>query len=369
MTIFARLRQSATASPAARRRKLVLRSRPRPAARLRLAVQLGSLGVILFIGVQFAVWVGNLTSGRIAGVRPPGVEGFLPISAMISLKHWLASGEFSMIHPAGLVLFLLICLTALLLRKAFCSWICPVGLVTEYLSRFSHKLFGRRLKLPSWLDYPLMSLKYLLLAFFAYAVFLKMSPDDIRIFLNSPYNKVADIKMLYFFTQMSATTAWVLGSLAVLTVLVPWLWCRYLCPYGALLGLLSMLSPLKIRRSLPDCTSCGKCAAVCPSYIAVDLKAAVNSPECTGCLECVSHCPESGALQMSTPAPWRRRVRPAVFAVLVLVVFFGGINAARFAGKWHTEIPDQEFLRRIQELDSPKYYHARGTVPEYSQDD
>jgi polyferredoxin len=367
MSLFSR--GSATPEARNKRKRLIFKSRPRPAGRLRLSVQLFSLAVILVIGLQFARWVGHLSDGRIAGSRPPGVEGFLPISAMISLKHLIVSSEFSMIHPAGLVLFTLICLTALLLRKAFCSWICPVGVISEYLSRASHKVFKRRIKLPAWLDYPFMSLKYLLLAFFAYAVFYQMSPHDIQVFLNSPYNKVADIKMLHFFTQMSSTTMIVLGVLTVLSFLVPWLWCRYLCPYGALLGLLSMLSPMKIRRTESDCTSCGKCSAVCPSFINVDIKDSINSPECTGCLECVSHCPEAGALQMSTPKPWRRNVRPAVFAVLVVMLFYGGINVAKVAGKWRTEISDQEFLRRVQELDSPKYHHAQGKVPEYTLDD
>ncbi|MBU1073844.1 hypothetical protein KKG45_11420, partial [bacterium] len=88
--------------------------------------------------------------------------------------------------------------------------------------------------------------------------------------------------------------------------------------------------------------------------------------ECTGCLECVAQCPAPEALVVRAG---RRRVRPVVFAAAVLLVFFGGIGVAKLAGRWRTEISQGEYLRRAQELDGPKYHHARGQVPAYGPDD
>lgn len=353
----------------AKRKALVFRSRPRSALRARRAVQLATTVVVLLIGYRFADWVGRLERLEAGGVRPPGVEGFLPISAMISLRHWFESGEFSMIHPAGLVIFGLACLTALLLKKAFCAWLCPVGLLAEGLARLSHRLFRRRIKLPSWLDVPLRGLKYLLAAYFVWAVFVQMDAREIAVFLGSPYNKVADVKMLHFFTRMSTLTAQVLGALVILSVVVPYFWCRFLCPYGALLGVLSTLSPLKVVRRAPDCTDCGQCAAVCPSFLDVDRKDRVDDPECTGCLECVAGCPAPGALEVRPVVGWCGRVRPAVFAVSVVLLFFGGIGVAKWIDRWETGITRAEFQTRVQELDHPKYHHARGQVPEYGPGD
>ena len=353
----------------AKRRALVFRSPQRRPLYVRQAVQLLTLGVVIVIGLQFARWVDGLTRAESVGVRPPGVEGFLPISALIGLRHWLVSGEYSMIHPAALAIFGLACLSALLLKKAFCSWLCPVGTLSEYLARLSHKVFRRRLKLAPWLDRPLRALKYLLAFYFVFAVFVQMSPRDVEVFLHSPYNRVADIKMLLFFTRMSTLTAQVLAVLVGLSFVVPYFWCRYLCPYGALLGPLSLLSPLKVERREIDCTECGRCAAVCPAFLDVDRKERVADAECTGCLECVAQCPAPGVLEVRAAVGWRGRVRPAVFAAAVLLVFFGGIGVARLAGKWRTEIPEAEFQRRVQELDDPKYRHARGKVPDYGPDD
>lgn len=333
-------------------------SRPTPVYGRRQGVQLLTLAVVIVIGLQFAYWVGNLERGQLVGVRSPGVEGFLPISALISLRSWLETGVFPMVHPAGLVIFALIGLTGLLLRKAFCSWLCPVGMFAEYLARWSHRLFGRKLKLPRWLDYPLMSLKYLILFFFVQAILWRMTARDVAVFLDCPYNKVADIKMLYFFTNLSNLELGIIGALVVLSFILPYFWCRYLCPYGGLLGVLSMISPLKIRRSLSACTSCGKCTAVCPSFLKVDELKAVSSPECTGCLECVVNCPESQALKLQTPGRWRKTVSPLVFATLVAVLFYGGIGVAKLTGHWHTNVSHEELMHRVQEgLDGPEYEH------------
>ncbi len=344
---------------ASKRNRMVFKSRPRAAFRPRTAVQILSIGTILLIGWQFISWVQGLENGITTGTRPPGVEGFLPISALISLRHWLESGEFSMIHPAGLVLLCLILLTGLLLKKAFCSWLCPVGTFAEILARLSHRVFGRRLKLPKWLDLPLMSLKYLLLLFFGYAIFVTMTSQEISAFLLTPYNKVADIKMLYFFAHLSATSMWTISILTVLSFILPYFWCRYLCPYGALIGLVSIFSFTRVKRSASDCTNCGKCAAVCPSFLAVDLKTVINSVECTGCLECVTNCPEEKALEFRTPRFWQRSVQPVVFALLVLGLFYGGIQIARLSGYWRSEINQSELVDRIEKgLEGPEYDHV-----------
>lgn len=87
-----------------------------------------------------------------------------------------------------------------------------MGTFSEALARASHLVFRRRLKLPRGLDLGLMGLKYVLLAYFLFAVFLQMTLASVALFIDSPYNRIADIKMLHFFTRLSLTAAWVLGA-------------------------------------------------------------------------------------------------------------------------------------------------------------
>ncbi len=347
--------------PALRRRRSRIEN-------LRAAVQAISALVVVWIGFQFVFWVAALERGQIAGTRPPGVEGFLPISALISLRYLFVTGHASRVHPAGLVLLGLVVANGLLLKRSFCSWICPVGTITETLGSASRFTFRRRVRLPRVVDLPLRSLKYVLLLFFVYVIFVKMAPQDVGLFLNSPYNKVADVKMLRFFMRPSALTVEVLLGLVLSSFLVPYFWCRYLCPYGALLGAVSLLSPVRIRRHADACIDCGLCTRACPSHLQVDRSRRIKSDECFGCLSCVAACPVPAALRLETPGRGRQ-VRPAIFAVLVFALFFGGIEVARLARFWRSGISDQEYLHRVQEIDSPKYSHFEGQVPDYGAGD
>jgi len=340
-----------------------LRARRRRIEWTRHAVQGGFLLAILLIGWQFTRWVHGLQVGQIVGTRPPGVEGFLPIAALLSLRHLFATGEVHPVHPAGLVILVLILSMGFLAKKAFCSWACPVGTVSEVLASVGRRLFRRAPGLPRWLDLPLRSLKYLLLLFFAHAIFITMTGTDVADFLDSPYNRVADVKMLYFFERLSPFAFKVLIGLGVASVVIPYSWCRYLCPYGALLGFVSLFSPLKVTRDAESCIDCSLCTKACPSRLPVDRLSRVSSDECIGCISCVAACPVPRALRVETPAPWRRAVRPAAFAALVVGLFVGGVVLARATGTWDTVIGNEESAHRIRTIDSPAYAHDKGRVP------
>ena len=340
-----------------------LRSRRRRIEWSRHLVQAGFLLVVLLIGWEFVRWVHGLEAGRVVGERPPGVEAFLPIAALLSLRYLATTGEVHPVHPAGLAILLLVAGVSILAKKAFCSWVCPVGTLSEMLAGLSQRLFRRKLGLPRLLDLPLRSLKYLLLAFFVYAVFLQMGPAAVADFLDSPYNRVADVKMLYFFERLSPFALKVILGLVVFSVVVPYAWCRYLCPYGALLGALSLLSPLKVTRHAASCIDCNLCTKACPSRLPVARLARVSSDECFGCLSCVAACPVPRALRVETPAPWRRAVRPAALAALVVGVFVGGVLLARAAGHWRNPTSNEEYAGRIRAIDSPAYAHDKGRVP------
>ena len=314
--------------------------------RWRLLVQWAFLGWCIFLGVQFALFVRHFESfGQTAYyARPPGVEGFLPIGALVSLKAWLTSGYFDPLHPAALVLFLTFLAMALLTRKSFCSWLCPVGTLSEGLWKLGRKVFGRNFRIWLWFDGLLRVVKYALLLFFAKTVLFDMPVMAVQAFLQAPYWAVADVKMLHFFTSMSLTSMVVILLLAVLSVVYQNFWCRYLCPYGALLGLLSYFSPLRIVRQQASCTDCGACSGACPAQIRVQQKRAVCSVECTGCLTCASTCPEPATLSIGF---WHRPLPAWSFALAVAVVFSGGVLFGMLSGHWESSLTYQDYQRLI----------------------
>jgi len=310
----------------------------------------------LWIGVQFYLFVRYFEDGGWGRFeRPPGVEGWLPIASLMNLKFWIATGLLPNVHPAGMFLLVAFIAMSFIFRKSFCSWLCPVGALSEYLWKLGRETFRRNWALPRWLDIPLRSLKYILLALFGYAVY-SMSPRAIQEFLESPYGVVADVKMLDFFRLMGTATAVTLAVLIIASLFVRNFWCRYLCPYGALMGLASMLSPVRIRRDPDACIDCAKCAKACPSVLPVDQLVQIRSAECIGCMECVAVCPAEGALELKTVGPRRWRVAPWAVAAGVAGVFFGIVLAGQITGHWGTHVPDElyrELIPRAREFSHP----------------
>ncbi len=322
--------------------------------RLRLLIQWAFALTCALLGVQFARFLhAGQTHALPLPTRPPGVEGFLPISGFMGLLDWIYQGRLNTIHPAATVLFVIFVVIALLARKALCSWICPVGLISESLARIGRRLFGRNFRPPRWLDIPLRGLKYLIAGFFVIAI-LSETPRQLQGFITSPYNRVTDVLMYRFFAELGLISAVVLLLLGVLSLFIVGAWCRYLCPYGALLGLVSWISPVRIRREATTCIDCSACDKACMARLPVSSKTSIASVECTGCLDCIAVCPAPGTLTVGTR---RARLSPLAFAALVLALFLGGYAAARIGDIWHSGISDMEYIEHIQHLNEAEYAH------------
>jgi polyferredoxin len=332
----------------------------RPIGRYRFLVQLAFVALCLWIGIEFHLFVKQLQNPAQVELvsRPPGVEGFLPISALMSLYYFFQTGVIHQAHPAGMFILCGILLVSLVVGKSFCSWICPVGFISELLGDLSDRLFGRRIRLYRWLDIPLRSLKYLFLAFLVWSIFFVMSTAALRAFLDSPYNLMADVKMYYFFAEISSTALIVLAVLFALSLVVRGFWCRYLCPYGALLGILSLVSPVRIRRRETSCIDCGKCAKVCPSFIRVDRVRTVVSDECTSCLNCLDACPVADTLALHTVGSDRKISKRAVL-VMVVAGFVLVTGIGMITGNWKGGTTAEEYRYHHQHVHT--YGHPTGT--------
>lgn len=163
-------------------------------------------------------------------------------------------------------------------------------------------------------------------------------------FLAAPYWALADVKMLHFFLSLAGIPLATILLLLVLSLFMRNPWCRYLCPYGALLGLVSFFSPLRIRRNPETCIDCGTCTKVCPSRLKVASKPQILSPECTGCLTCVTRCPKPGALAM---AIGRKPLPSRFFALLVLGIFALGVAGGMLSGHWQTALSYNDYQQLI----------------------
>ncbi len=352
-------------------KKNIVKNSEKSIQKHRMYIQLFFVLVVLWIGIDFYLFTTYLESAGTTQFfeRPPGVEAFLPISSMMSLYYFFLSGNIHHVHPAGFIIFVAILSVSFIFGKSFCSWTCPIGFISESLGdlgeKIQKKLFKKRIQMPRILDYPLRSLKYLLLGFFVNSIFLSMTAIALKYFLDSPYNIISDVKMYYFFANISKFSLIVIAVLIILSVVFRNFWCRYLCPYGALLGFFSLLSPLKIKRNKESCIDCNLCAKACPSFIKVDKINIVISDECSTCMSCVDVCPVENTLELYTVVG-EKRVSKKIIVAGIIGIYFVILSIGMISGNWQNDVKKEEYLHLFKNKNSIDHIKNSSDVQKFN---
>ncbi len=308
---------------------------------LRRYVQTSFLFYSLYIWYMLYLFVKHFDSGGASPYvpYPESVDAFMPLGALVALKNLVVNRVFDKIHPASLVILISILIISLLYRRGFCGWICPVGTVSEAISNLGIKIFGRNFRIPGFLDLFMRSIKYLLLLFFLKIVVIDMNSASLMAFLQSPYYKVVAAKLLDFWINPGRLTLIFTTAIVILSLIYRNFWCRYLCPYGALLGILGFSGVSSVKRKPEKCSDCRICTEVCSANIQIHTKNSVRSPECMACFNCIESCPNK-ALSFSI---FGRSLNKTNFAVLLLGTFFLIIVLARLTNHWNSGIPYSEY--------------------------
>lgn len=274
--------------------------------------------------------------------RPESVAGILPVGHFTSFFAWVKGGGWDTLLPAGLVIIIAALVTSLLFKRGFCGWICPVGTVWEAAAALGRKVLGRTIRLPKWLDMTGRGLRYLLgFAFFGGIAMVSVS--EAVGFRELPYMWVADIKIIEGFGNPLYLA--VVALVFVVSMMLGPVWCRYLCPVGALYSLVGMASPCAVKRDAESCIGCSKCNKACHAFVDVQHASTVRAAECDGCMECVEACPVDGCLEARVAGG--PRVKPWVWPLLVVAVWFAIVSVAQLTGNWKSTIPADVFRQVI----------------------
>jgi polyferredoxin len=300
-----------------------------------------TLVVALVEYARFAYYVS--TGNGTAAWRPDVADAFLPLGGVAALRVWLQTGFWDNLHPVALVVMIAIIVTAWLFRRAACSWICPIGMVSEFLGKWGVKIrHGKTLKVPKWLDRTLITIKYVLTGIILLMLF-GAPVASLREFMGSTFYATSDMRLYDVYTQNIVIATVAIVALFALSMFVKSAWCRYACPYGALQGVFGLISPVVLAKNPETCTSCGKCNKACPNVVDVASvkKTAVVSAECMGCGSCIEACPQADTLGFKVFGKWR--IDPNVMGAAFIAVFLVIVLAAVATGHWSSTLTPQQY--------------------------
>jgi polyferredoxin len=230
--------------------------------------------------------------------------------------------------------------SVLVVRRAFCGFLCPIGTISEWLRTLAGRLRVPGLRIPAKVDRLLSLAKYLIVAAIVIAtwqagelVFRGYCPAYALLGRHG-----ADIT---FWAYVVA------GAIAAASLFITMPFCRWFCPLAAAMNPLSRFGLARIKRDGASCSGCGRCTAACPMAIPVDKMLEVRHSRCLACMNCIEACPTKNARPISWgPPDWLRKAWPRATVIAVLLVCITGAVAAAYLAPL------------------PSFVKARGAAPE-----
>ncbi len=272
--------------------------------------------------------------------RPDGWPGDwinipMRLDPLAVLAHLFSSKTFL----AGSSLAIITILLTLTAGRAWCGWLCPLGTILDMITPTRRKDAVEPAEKWRVVKYGIL-ITTLTAALFGNLTLLILDPLTILFrsltiaiwpgldyiftssqaalyqipFLSDPISSLDTWLRPYILppTPIYSRDAWVyllvFAGVVALNWVAPRFWCRYLCPLGALLGLLSKFALFR-RIVSEDCRNCGICSSKCPTGT-IDPDRGYNSDpsECTMCMECLGACPRS-SIKFTPgfkPAAWQK---------------------------------------------------------------
>lgn len=299
---------------------------------IRLIVQIFFLSLIAVITIAHTLVEYDI---KIPFVSTASVHAICPFGGIETAYQLMTTGDYiQKIHESSVVIFILIFILAVLFGPILCGWICPLGSVQEWIGKIGKKLFKKNYNqmIPTKIDHYLRYARY---GFLVWILYMTYRSGQLLFSNLDPY-----YALFHFWTgEATILSIIVLLIVLALSLLIERPWCKYICPYGALLGITNLFRVFKIRRNKNTCIHCEACTNQCPMNITVSQSETVLNHQCISCLRCTSEiaCPVNETVALSLSKKSLKHVKSLWIAIISFLVIFGGIAITSSIGYWNTE--------------------------------
>jgi len=325
------------------------------------------------------------------GIHKP-IRFFFQLDPLV----WFTTLLADRIWIQGFAWALMILVTTLLLGRVFCGFICPFGTLHHLIGTIKTSLKGKSLfsanrksgsqkikyavlitillsalfglNVAGWMDPISFLFRSLALAVIPglgnglTEFFGLLARSDIKVLNLMSYGEML-FWPVFGYDYRAFQTGWFIGFLFLLILFLnrvrPRFWCRTLCPLGALLGLFSGFSLLRLEKDKSKCTQCRQCVLTCQGAAEPMPEHNWQPAECLTCFNCTQTCPED-ALHFTFKRPQRKQRFPDMgrravlsgLAVGASLPFFGSLDGYVHAAppgeliRPPGSIPEKAFLSR-----------------------
>ena len=235
----------------------------------------------------------------------------------------LISGTFAFSALSGSLITLAVVLgVTILWGRFFCGYMCTFGALQELLSFAGRKLLPGMRKVPARVDKLLKYVKYAVLLAVVLLVWALQLPVDSSLSPWGVFGALLSGNLSLMAEAVPTLGFGLLLAILVLSLFVERVFCRYLCPLGALFTPLSAARLFRIRRQESACTGCRQCTRACAMGVTVHEDLFVRSGECIDCMKCVAAC---------HPQALKTLPRPAVAGTASALALCGLIQVGKIA--------------------------------------
>jgi len=276
-------------------KKVKKRDRSGKKINLRLIVQIFFFALIALIAVNHSLE----EQGRAIGfLSSASLHAVCPFGGVVSIYQYVPAGTYvHQIHESAFILMYIVFALALLVGPAFCGWVCPLGSFQEWLGKLGRKMSPKKFNkfLHARTDRYLRYLRYGVLI---WVVYVTATSATLFFADYDPY-----FALFNFWTgEVAISGLIILGVVILASLFIDRPFCKYACPYGAILGVFNLFRIFKIKRNVSTCIDCKACDRTCPMNIEVSTGRTVRDHQCISCLICTSEdaCPLEDTVVMTT---------------------------------------------------------------------